>query len=198
MNHRKSRRPPPIRDHRRARWPYVHGAAQRVASFFRSAQLLVTKPRPKLGHEAGPEIATVDARSSVHRCAENCRSTRLDHHLLAARNPNRAQVVILCGDVHYAFASRTQYWSNAKNPVVTPIEGAGSPNSAVFAQQCVRATGQGPSSAPGRPDVTAVDGVFSVAFYNDPLPTTAAPGTALALALGTNVGCENVPFTRQP
>jgi hypothetical protein len=56
---------------------------------------------------------------------------------LAERAPNKGRVVILCGDVHFAFASRTQYWSKTKNPL--DPGSANTPNSAVFAQMLASA-----------------------------------------------------------
>lgn len=53
---------------------------------------------------------------------------------LAERDPNNARVVVLCGDVHYAFSSRLQYWSASKNPQTSPVETPPQPNQAVFAQ----------------------------------------------------------------
>jgi hypothetical protein len=51
---------------------------------------------------------------------------------LAARDPNRARVVVLCGDVHFALATRSQYWSAFRDPLAASPQGPA--NRAVFAQ----------------------------------------------------------------
>ena len=53
----------------------------------------------------------------------------------AAREANRrARVVVFCGDVHQSFATRVQYWSRFKNPLVEQADLVPADTRAIFAQ----------------------------------------------------------------